>query len=356
MKVVVTIQHPGHVHFFKHAIEELKESGHEVHVFAREMGVNVELLEAYDIDYELLAGESDSLTSLAFVQAVYEGKLLKRARKIKPDVMMAIGGVAISHVAKLVGAESIVFYDTEHAKLITSLAYPFADRIVTPDCYDGRHGDKQFTYPGYHELAYLHPDRFEPDPSVLDEAGLDPDDTFVVGRFNGWGASHDIGEGGFSDVREVFERIEDAGAEMVFTSEKPLPDDLEEHRMTVDPDKMHDLLYYADMFVGEGATSAVEAAVMGTPAVYVNTLTMGYTRELEDEYGLLYNFDGPNRHEEALRKAEFVLENHDPARYNRRRQHLLSEKVDVTNVILDEVVDGWSKTDKPDQKAVGAHV
>ncbi|WP_435363069.1 DUF354 domain-containing protein [Haloarchaeobius sp. DYHT-AS-18] len=337
MRVIVTIQHPGHVHFFKHAIQELEAQGHEVHVFARRMGVNLELLDAYGIDYEVLADESEGLASLAFVQATYEAKLLARAWKIDPDVITAIGGVAASHVAKLVGARSVIFYDTEHAKLITSLAYPFADQLCLPDCYDGDPGGTQRRYPGYHELAYLHPDRFEPDPSVLDEVGLDPDDTFVVGRFNGWGASHDLGEGGFDNVTEVFDRLEATGATVLFTSEKPLPAHLEDRRMTVAPERMHDLLYYADLFVGEGATTAAESAVLGTPAVYVNTLTMGYTQELEQEYGLLYNFDTKNRHSEALRKAEYILEEYQPARWQRRRQNLLADKVDATDVIVNQV-------------------
>lgn len=337
MNVVVTIQHPGHVHFFKHAITELRADGHDVHVFARRMGVNLELLDAYGIEHEVLADESDGLASLAFVQATYEAKLLQRAREIDPDVVTAVGGVAAAHVASVLDARSVVFYDTEHATLIKSLAYPFADRVCTPDCYDGDAGRTQRRYPGYHELAYLHPERFEPDPSVLDDATVDPEDSFVVARFNGWGASHDVGEGGFDDVTAVFDRLEATGASVVFTSEEPLPDAYADRRMTVAPERMHDLLYYADAFVGEGATTAAESAVLGTPAVYVNTLTMGYTRELEREHGLLYNFDGPNRHEAAIERAETILEDYDAEQWARRRTRLLADTVDVADVIVSEV-------------------
>lgn len=350
MKVVVTIQHPGHVHFFKHAIDELQSQGHEVHVFARRMGVNLDILDAAGIEYEVLAGESDGLASLAKVQATYEARLLARARTIQPDVVTAIGGVAAAHVARLVGAESVVFYDTEHATLIKSLAYPFADRVVTPECYDGDAGSAQTTYPGMHELAYLHPERFEPDPSVLDDAALDADDDFVVARFNGWGASHDVGEGGFEDVTEVFDRLEATGAEVVFTSEEPLPDEYQDRRMTVAPERMHDLLYYADAFVGEGATTAAECAVLGTPAVYVNTLTMGYTRELEEAYGLLYNFDGADRHEAAIEQAESILGEYDDAKWAERRERLLDDVVDVTDVIVAEVT-GETAPESPLQRA-----
>ncbi|UTF54174.1 DUF354 domain-containing protein [Natronosalvus rutilus] len=337
MRVIVTIQHPGHVHFFKHAIAELESDGHSVHVFARENEVVTDLLESYDIDHEILAGESNSLLSLAAVQATYEAKLLARARRIKPDVITAIGGVAAAHVAKLVGAKSVVFYDTEHATIIKALAYPFADIVCTPECYDGDIGSKKVEYPGYHELAYLHPDRFEPEPGILEEAGLEPDDTLVVMRLSSWDSSHDMGQGGFDDPVEAVERLEDAGAEVVLTSEVPLPEELESNRLTTSPDRMHDLLAYADCFVGEGATMAAEAAVLGTPAVYVNSLSLGYTTELEETYGLVFNFNGLDRHARSLEKAISVIEEDDTEKWARRRERLLADRIDVTDVIVREV-------------------
>ncbi|WP_394740976.1 DUF354 domain-containing protein [Natronococcus roseus] len=353
MRVIVTIQHPAHVHFFKHAITELEADGNDVYVFARENEVVRDLLESYDIDHEILAGESDSLFSLARVQATYEARLLARARKIKPDVITAIGGPAATHVAKLVGAKSVVFYDTEHATLIKMLAYPFADIICTPECYDGDIGSKKVEYPGYHELAYLHPDRFEPDPTVLEEAGLEPDDTFVVMRLSSWDSSHDMGQGGFNDPIEAVQRLEDAGATVLITSEVPLPDELEANRMTTSPDQIHDLLAYADCFVGEGATTAAEAAILGTPAVYVNSLSLGYMQELEEEYGLVFNFNDEDRHARSLEKAVSIIESRDEETWQRRRDRLLADRVDVTDVIVRELE--TVLTTDPDRATVAAN-
>jgi len=340
VRVLVTIQHPGHVHFFKHAIAALEERGHEVHVFARRNEVTETLLSAYDIDYELLAGESASLPSLARVQATYETRLLARAWKLDPDVITAIGGVAASHVAALTGARSVVFYDTEHASVIRRLAYPFADEVCTPDCYAGDVGEKQVRYPGYHELAYLHPDRFAPDESVLDDAGIDRDETLVVCRFSSWDSSHDVGQGGFDDLAEVIERLEAAGATVQLTAEVDLPPRLESRQLSVAPERMHDLLYYADLTVGEGATTAAESALLGTPAVYVNSLSLGYTTELAEEYGLLFQYNGPDRHAAGIRRAVEIIEEDDGEKYQRRRDRVLANKRDVTDVVVDRVLAG----------------
>lgn len=337
MRIVVTIQHPGHVHFFKHAIREFEGRGHEVFVFGRENEVTAELLDTYDIEHEMLAGHSHSILSLAAVQATYEMRLLRRARRIRPDVITAIGGVAASHVSKLVNARSVVFYDTEHARIITGLAYPFADVICTPDCYADTIGRQQVRYPGYHELAYLHPDRFDPDAQIREDLGIGPDESLAVCRFSSWDSSHDFGQGGFDDLADVIGSLEAAGAHVVVSSEVPVPDDLATSMDEIDPHRMHDLLAAADVVVSEGATTAAEAAVLGTPAIYVNTLRMGYTDELESRFGLLFNFAGPNRHERGLELAVSLLNYASESLWMQRVERLRMQTVDVTDVIVSVV-------------------
>jgi len=338
MDVLLSIQHPAHVHFFRHAIDELRVRGHDAHVFVRDKSIIRELLDTYGIEYTVLVDESGSVSSLPVTQLSYEWRLLRAARRIGPDVVAGVGGVSACHVATLVGARGIAFTDTEHATLSNRLAFPFADEICTPECYREAIGPKQYRYPGQHELAYLHPDRFTPDPSVLDEVGVDEDDTVVVFRLVDWSASHDVGNGGFGDVRDAVEELEAAGATVLVTSEAPLPERIEDRRATVAPHRMHDLLARADLFVGEGATMAAESAVLGTPALYVNSLETGLTDELDREYGLLYRFHGENRQIGALRKAVSLLKDDDPPDWERRRDRLLEEKCDTTDVIVDRLL------------------
>lgn len=351
MKAIITIQHPAHVHFFKYAIRELEGAGHEVHVVARDKEIAVDLLERYDIDHTVLSGAAHSLPELAAVQARYEWRLYRYARRVDPDVITGIGGVAASHVARVLDAKSIIFTDTEHATLINTLAHPFADVVCTPTCYHDEIGDQQVRYPGYHELAYLHPDRFTPDPSVLESIGVDPDETLAVVRLNGWDSSHDIGATGLDDSHEVVRRLEDAGARVLITSEIPLPAELERCQVTVPPHQIHHVLSDANLFIGEGATMAAECAVLGTPAVYVNSLTMGYTDELESEYGLLYNFPEDGSQDAALERAISILEAPDDGRWAARRERLLKDKVDTTDVILQFL---YRETDTAEPPAVVA--
>ena len=337
MNIIFAIQHPAHVHLFRNSIELLSKEGHNIYTFAREKDINVELLNQYDIDYELLVNEPKRSWQLPFVQLEYEWELIKAARQLDTDVLVAMGEPAITHAARVSSATSLILTDTEHATLQNMLSFPFADRILTPDCYQGDIGEKQIRYPGYHELAYLHPDRFEPDPDILEDVGVDQDERLVILRLVSWDAVHDIGDSGLDDVADVVRELEAAGATVLVTSEDPLPEKLESRRVDIAPHRIHHLLYYADLFVGESATMATESAVLGTPAVFISSSRRGYTDELEDRYGLVFNYSGTNKQANGLQKALSIIEAYDDVDWERKREQLLADKTDTTSVIIDHI-------------------
>ncbi|USZ76553.1 DUF354 domain-containing protein [Halorussus vallis] len=339
MKVVVTVQHPAHVHFFRPVVAKLRERGNRVRIFAREKDVALDLLDHYGMEYTVLAGKPDSLGGLARTQATYEYRLLRAAREFDPDVMTAIGGTAVAHVSRLVDARSVVWIDNEgiFAHKITT---PFAHAVATPRQFGTDLGGKHVRYDGYQELAYLHPDRFDPDPGRLARHGVDPDDRYAFVRFRDWSALHDVGEAGFSgaDKCELVESLSEHGTVYV-SSESPLPAAFDDHRLPVPPHLAHDLLYHADLYVGDSATMSTEAALLGTPAVRCQSFAgdddMSNFEELA-EHGLLYSTDDGR---EAVREAKALARCDETAvAWRRRRRRLLREKIDVVPFAVELLV------------------
>ena len=262
--------------------------------------------------------------------------LLKLIRYYNPGLLVGVLDPYIAQVGMLTGKPSIIFTDTEHAKLANWLTFPFATTICTPSCFKEKLGLKQIRYNGYHELAYLHPNYFKPDPSVLDELNLTKNDKFIILRFVSWGASHDIRQKGLdTNTRKNYvKKLEDYGSVFI-TSEAKLTKDFEKYVIRVPPEKIHDLLYYATMYIGEGATMATEAGILGTPPIYLSSLvgTMGNFDELEKEYELVYSFTDPNK---ALKKAIELLEDKNlKSEWQKKREKLLKEKIDVTKWMTD---------------------
>ncbi len=340
MKVIVTVQHPAHVHFFKHPIRELEGRGHEVHVFARAKDITLDLLEAYEIQHTVLVGEPRSTIDVLRVQSTYEYNLFRHVRRIDPDVLTAIGEPAVAHVATLLGAKSVLFTDTEHTRIQNAISVPFADCVCTPSAFDSNFGEKHVTYDGYHELAYLHPNRFSPDEERLKRHGVDPDDEYYVLRSIAWDAFHDQGKSGLS--RRGLEAIASIMVEhgdVYITSEAELPERFESNRLSVPVERVHDLLAYANGYIGDSGTMATEAAVLGTPAIRVDPFVAdhecGNFIELENEYELLFSTANERAAIEKLRQR--LADGETERRFEQRRRQLLEDKIDVTEFVVDQL-------------------
>jgi len=337
MKIIIEMGHPAHVHHFKNMIWSLQEKGHQVQIVTTDKDVTLSLLNAYGFSYDILGkNRGANLLSKAFLYFRSILPILKIAVHFRPDIFISRCSPSIGVVSKILRKPHICFSDTEHASLTYAVALPVTDVICTPSCFKKDLGKKQVRYNGYHELAYLHPSYFKPDPSVLQEAGLSENDRFIIVRFVSWGAVHDFGQHGFdlATKRKLVDEISKYGRVLI-TSESPLPEEFEKYRITIPPEKIHDLLYYATLYIGEGGTMATEAAILGTPSIYMASFwdTMGNFIELEERFGLIRCFKEADK---AIQKALELLQQSDLKRqWDKKCERLLQEKIDVTKFMVD---------------------
>ncbi len=333
MKILFNIGHPAQVHLFKNVIQNLEKNGHELKITVINKDISTNLLDAYNFNYEIVGNAKSSLFSKATELIRIDHNLYKLSKEFKPDILVGgVGNAYVTHVGKLIGKPSIVFDDTEHAKISHILMDRFADVICTPSCFINNIGENQIRYNGYHQLAYLHPNYFKPDPSILSDLGIKKEDKFIVIRLVSWDADHDIGQKGIQNKEEFVERLEKY-ARVFISSEgginKNIDKDLKRNEIKVSPDKIHSLLYYASLYVGEGATMTTESAILGTPSIYVSSLagSMGNFIELE-KYGMAFSY---KNYIDALEKSIELLKMQNIKNiWKERRDKLIRDKIDVT--------------------------
>lgn len=293
MRFLIDICHPAHVHFFRHPVSILKDRGHEILITSRVKDVAVPLIENLGWEHlRLSAAGSGKPLGLLKELALRNFALHKVVRKFRPNAMAAIGGIFIAHVGFVSRIPSLVFYDTETARLQNLLTYPFATHVIVPDCYGGRLPRRSMHYKGYHELSYLHPKRFTPNRDIAIANGIDPQrDNYLI-RLVAWRANHDIGEKGWSLqlLETVVEKLSQKG-NVIITAEGELPTTLRPFAYQGDPLQMHHVLAHCRLLAGESATMASEAAVLGVPSVYAAHTKLGYTNEQERRYSLVRNID-----------------------------------------------------------------
>lgn len=349
MRIIVEIGHPAHVHHFKHMIWQLEKDGHEVLVCAVDKEVALALLNAYGFKYEVLGvnrGKGIIGKIPFFIES--ELKMFRIARKFKPDMFISRGSPFSAHMSRIFRKSSISFNDTEHSTIVDSIVFPFMDVILTPNCFKRDLGSKQIRYKGNHELAYLHPDYFTPNPETLREIGLTEKDTFTILRFVSWEANHDVGQTGLTldTKREVIRILSEYGRVMI-TSEKKLDAEFEQYRISVSPEKMHDLLYYATLLYGESATMASECAILGTHSIFCDFAGRGYTDEEEEKYDLVYNFKlDEDGQASSVKKAAELMKNPNLKEEGRKKgEYLVQDMIDVTAYMVD-FIEKYGKQNK----------
>jgi len=337
VKILVDIGHPAHVHFFKHPMRSWREQGHQMVVTSRAKEMAVDLLEAQGTPHILLTAQNrGNPLAMGGELLSRDVRLLRVVRQEKPDVLVGIGGIFVAHVGTVTRTPSIVFYDTERARMSNLLTYPFCSLVVVPECYGAWLPPWHVRYSGYHELSYLHPDHFSPDRSVAIQNGLNPDGKNFLVRTVSWQASHDYGDQGWSpDVLLAITEYLSRQGNVLISSEGALPSRLERYRYRGPPDQIHHLMAFLDLFVGESATMASECAVLGVPAIFASRIGLGYLDEQEKRFGLVFNCRtfGWESLQETIDRAL----SEDASAWQERRKKLLSEKRNVAGLAADLV-------------------
>ncbi len=244
--------------------------------------------------------------------------------------------INLAHISKLTKMKSIVLDDDddEVQPLFVKFAHPFSDILLSPDVLKEKRKKKDtIFYSGYHELAYLHPNRFTPDKSILRETNLKPDEPFFIMRFNVFKAHHDIGAHGLSLEQKLkIINILKSYGRIFITTEREIEPELQKYQYRMSPEKIHHLLYYAKMFIGDSQTMTSEAGVLGTPAIRCNTFVgkISYLEEEEHKYGLTYGFT-PDKFDKMLKKIKDLLKMPNlKQEWQKRRKQMLRDKIDVT--------------------------
>ena len=330
MKYLFDIGHPAHVHYFKNCIRILESHGHQIIITARDKEMSLYLLDTYGFRYTCTGKNLSSKFGKLYSIIRNDWIIYKVAKQFRPDVFVSFFLPFPAHVGKLLCRPTIGFTDTENATLSILMTKPFTDIVVTPECYQDRFlKEKKLLFSGYMELCYLHPNYFTPDPSILDLLQLKKNEKYVIMRFVSWGASHDRGHRGLSlEMKKKAVKELSKYARVFISSEGELPEDLKQYQIKIPPERMHDALAFAKLFIGEGATMASECAMLGTPAIYINSLEVGYCTEEEKKYNLVYNF---RNSEGILEKAIELLNTPDlKQEWQKRRKRMLFEKINVT--------------------------
>ena len=333
VRILLDIHHPKHVHFFRPLIRRWQTRGDVVQIVTRDKDITQRLLELYSLPYVCLSRQQLGWRSgLELMQRWV--RFAGWIRRFRPTVVLSVAGVTTALPARLLRVPNIVFTDTETAVLGNRMAVPFADRILTPQWFNGRFGPRHHVYRGFHEWSYLNPSEFQPDRTLLRDAGIDGHSAYALVRLVRWGAAHDRGEHGL-DVDDMVALVEGLSRRMhvYLSAEERAPAALQRYVVRVREDRIHHAIAFAALMVGESPSMATEAALLGVPSVLISSWAgrCGNMQVLEKQYGLMRVFSDSR----AGAEAALALVDHPPDAHTvgARRQALVADLCDMPTMV-----------------------
>lgn len=334
MNILIEISHPAHVYKLLASIKALEANNHKIVVVTKEIPSILFLLTKFEIPYKVLGVKKDGLLAKGILQLWYNLQCFFIVKSMKIDLM--IGSLTAAYMTKITKIPSILMDDDddEAEPLMVKYVHPFLSEILSPSALIGNRKRKDtIYYAGYHELAYLHPNHFVPDHTVLTDIGLQVGDPYFILRFNAFKAHHDVGVQGLSieHKREIISLLEKKGRVFI-TTERNIDSEFEKYQLKLSSEKIHSLIFYSTMFIGDSQTMTSEAAVLGIPALKCNSFAgkLAVPNELETKYQLCFSYL-PKDAEGFFNKLDELINMENlKSEFSNRKQRMLADKVDVT--------------------------
>ena len=342
MNILVQLNHPAHFHYYKNSIQKWKDNGHEVFVLIKTKDVLEKLLQEANIPYYNINKKvhRNSKIGVFLDMVIRDCRVFSFCLKNKIDILTG-SSVEVAHVGWLLRRPAVCTGEDDAAVIPAYVKWvsPFLKIKLSPvSCNSGKLEKKTIKYASYHELAYLHPNHFHADKSVV-ERYFPADSPYFILRFASLKAHHDTGIKGINaEIAQKLIDILKPHGRIYITSERQLEPQFEQYRIKINPLHIHHVMAYASLYIGDSQTMAAEAAVLGVPFIRYNDFVgrIGYLNELENDYHLGFGIKASEKGSaEKMYKTltDLLAMPNLKEEWQKRRQHMLSEKIDYAKFL-----------------------
>ncbi len=337
MRYLIFLGHPAHFHLFKFIIAKLKSDGHEVMVLIRNKDILETLCIESKLEYRNVLPEQRGKSFASLVLSYWRKyiRISKIIKQFKPTLLLG-SEPSLVHLGKVFNIPSIIFSEDDVSIIpqFAKITYPFVNTILSPQsCNAGKWEHKKIGYNSFHKFAYLHPSVFIANKNEVKTLG----ESYFILRFAQLSAYHDTNKTGITKeiAQNIIELLKPHGT-IYITAERELEPEFEQYRLQINPLKIHHVLSFAKLYIGDSQSMAVEAALLGTPCIRFNDFAgkIGVLNELETIYQLTKGihtsqpqklYDAINLYlQNSQLKNEFID----------RRKKLLHDKINVFDFFM----------------------
>jgi len=333
MRIIIDINHPAHVNFFKNAVCRLFEDGHEITITVLERGVLPQIVfkEFGYVKCVPIGRRSGNIFSIVFeANLIKFFKMLAFVFKNDINIGLGVGTFLLGACLKFKGVPNIQFDDDIERKEEIFLEKATCTKLYFPPICKA--GKKIKTYNASKEWAYLSPKYFNANQEALKEYNINPREYIFI---------REVDTATFN-YRHQRPNLIESLAKQLPSSLKVLLSLENKSRKNYYPQEwillkepvkdIHSLMYFSKLVISSGDSIAREGALLGVPSIYCGFRKMAINKFVEKK-GMFYQI-APKEVPEFVKKVvqgHINFENQDIL-----RQKLFQEWDDVTKLIVKE--------------------
>tara|TARA_B100000508_G_scaffold118450_1_gene98512 strand:+ start:20848 stop:21924 length:1077 start_codon:yes stop_codon:yes gene_type:complete len=292
MKILIDINHPAHVHYFKNVINNLVKNGYDYIITNRDSEIINKLLDDLNLKHKIRAKRptKNSFTNSLIYLFKMIFFILKVSSKEKVDIYLGFASAPCSIVSFLRRKPCIVLDDTEHNRINQFIYKNFCKNIITPFYFSKSLTNDQITVNAFIEQLYLHKNHFKTKRII-------PEQKTALLRFITYDAKHDskiIGNNKLNEHQKLrlVNLLESKGYKVFISDESEEPNErFSNYQIKTGISEIHYLLENVDLFISEGATMACEAGLLGTEYFYINPLEVGNINQQVKDFSFAHKGD-----------------------------------------------------------------
>ncbi|MDG1278237.1 MAG: DUF354 domain-containing protein [Algoriphagus sp.] len=289
MRILIDINHPAHVHYFRNFIFRMNDLGHSFFIVNRDSIMINQLLNEYGLAHRVRSSrpkKNSFVNSLVYLfRMIFDVFRYSQGKKI--DLYLGFASPACSIVGWLRRKPVILIDDTEHNSTNHSIYLPFCSVVLTPFYFTKKLGAKQISFQAFVEQFYINSD-FNP-TKILKEK------SYCLIRFISYDARHDSEVKGIISYENKLKLVNNLSKKIrVYISYEG--DEIDEvlggFHLDIKPSQMHSVIAGASLFITEGATMGIEAGLMGVNYYYINPLKVGNVTFQAQKFNNAHEIDG----------------------------------------------------------------
>lgn len=338
MNYLFELSHPKHYYQFKVLIHSiLNDSSNTILIIARDKDVLLDLLQEEQVPFVVFGKHGKTILSKFLVLPKIFWNYRKILKQNKIEIIVSKASPYAAILSKFIKVKTVITPDSEIVTLTNKLVAPNSTLVITPQNFALDLGLKHKKIKGFFEDCYLHPNVFEPNAELVENLGFSLTKPYFILRFIGWNANHDINNFGFNQNEkiELVSKLKNYG-DVYISSESKLPPEIEKYRIKIPSSKIHHVIHYASIYIGDSQTMATESALLGTPAIRYNSFVgendMTNFIVLEKKYELLNNYNNFASVIDCIDKFLSIPDNKQ--NWINKRNNYYLEVGDINNEIL----------------------